>query len=42
MFIHPNQFLGVLVGVSRSEVAWTWSGDPERARRAAEKLALHR
>jgi hypothetical protein len=41
MFIHPNQFLGVLVGVSRSEVAWTWSGDPERARRAAEKLALH-
>jgi hypothetical protein len=42
MFIHPNQFLGVLVGVSRSEVAWTWSGDPERARRAAQKLALHR
>jgi hypothetical protein len=41
MFIHPNQFLGVLVGVSRSEVAWTWSGDPERARRAAQKLALH-
>jgi len=40
MFIHPNQFLGVLVGVSRSEVAWTWSGDPERARRAAQKLAL--
>jgi catechol 2,3-dioxygenase-like lactoylglutathione lyase family enzyme len=39
MFIHPNQFLGVLVGVSRSEVAWTWSGDPERARRAAQKLA---
>lgn len=42
MFIHPNQFLGVLVGVSRSEVAWTWSGDPERARRSAQKLALHR
>jgi hypothetical protein len=41
MFIHPNQFLGVLVGVSRSEVAWTWSGDPERARRAAQKLARH-
>ena len=42
MFIHPHQFLGVLVGVSRSEVAWTWSGDPERARRAVQKLALHR
>jgi catechol 2,3-dioxygenase-like lactoylglutathione lyase family enzyme len=41
MFIHPNQFLGVLVGVSRSDVAWTWSGDPERARRAAQKLAPH-
>jgi len=42
MFIHPSQFLGVLVGVSRSEVAWTWSGDPERARRAAQKLVFHR
>ena len=41
MFIHPNQFLGVLVGVSRTEVAWSWSGDPERARRAAQKRALH-
>jgi catechol 2,3-dioxygenase-like lactoylglutathione lyase family enzyme len=39
MFIHPTQFLGVLVGVSRSEVAWTWSGDPERARRAARERA---
>jgi len=39
MFIHPNQFLGVLVGVSRTEVAWTWSGDPERARRAARQRA---
>lgn len=39
MFIHPREFLGVLVGVSRTEQAWTWSGDPERARRAAEALA---
>lgn len=38
MFIHPNQFLGVLVGVSRTEVAWSWSGDPERARRATQRL----
>jgi hypothetical protein len=40
MFIHPSQFLGVLVGVSRTEAAWTWSGDPERARRAAKERAL--
>jgi len=39
MFIHPTAFLGVLIGVSRTEQAWTWSGDPERARRAAERLA---
>ncbi len=39
MFIHPTQFLGVLVGVSRTAVAWTWSGDPERARRAARAQA---
>jgi catechol 2,3-dioxygenase-like lactoylglutathione lyase family enzyme len=36
-FIHPGSFLGVLVGVSRTEHAWTWSGDPERARRAAAR-----
>lgn len=35
LFIHPTTFNGVLVGVSRTEHAWTWSGDPERARRAA-------
>ena len=35
LFIHPSAFLGVLVGVSRTEQAWLWSGDPERARRAA-------
>jgi catechol 2,3-dioxygenase-like lactoylglutathione lyase family enzyme len=39
LFIHPSAFLGVLVGVSRTEHAWTWSGDPERARHAAERLA---
>ncbi len=42
MFIHPTAFLGVLIGVSRTEHAWTWSGDPERARRAAERLAAAR
>ncbi len=42
MFIHPTAFLGVLIGVSRTEHAWTWSGDPKRARRAAERLAAAR
>ena len=42
MFIHPNQFLGVLVGVSRTEVAWTWSGDLARARRAAKERAARK
>ena len=39
LFIHPSAFNGVLVGVSRTEHAWTWSGDPERARRAAARRA---
>jgi hypothetical protein len=39
LFIHPSAFLGVLVGVSRTEHAWTWSGDPERAQRAAQARA---
>ncbi len=39
LFIHPSAFLGVLVGVSRTEHAWTWSGDAERARRAARERA---
>ncbi len=41
LFIHPSAFLGVLIGVSRTEHAWTWSGDPERAR-AAKERALKR
>jgi catechol 2,3-dioxygenase-like lactoylglutathione lyase family enzyme len=42
LFIHPSAFLGVLIGVSRTEHAWTWSGDPERARRAAKARAVQR
>ncbi|MFI5352317.1 MAG: VOC family protein [Candidatus Binatales bacterium] len=42
IFIHPTAFCGVLVGVSRTENAWLWSGDPERARRAAAALAARR
>jgi hypothetical protein len=37
LFIHPSAFLGVLIGVSRTEHAWTWSGDPARAKRAAKE-----
>ena len=40
LFIHPSAFLGVLIGVSRTEHAWTWSGDPQRAQRAAKARAL--
>jgi len=42
LFIHPSAFLGVLIGVSRTEHAWTWSGNPTRARRAATQRALKR
>ena len=42
LFIHPSAFLGVLIGVSRTEHAWTWSGNPNRARRAAAERALKR
>jgi hypothetical protein len=42
LFIHPSAFLGVLVGVSRTDHAWTWSGDPERAKRAAKERAPQR
>jgi catechol 2,3-dioxygenase-like lactoylglutathione lyase family enzyme len=42
LFIHPSAFLGVLVGVSRTEHAWTWSGDPARAKRAAQARAAQR
>jgi len=42
LFIHPSAFLGVLIGVSRTEQAWMWSGDPDRAKRAARERALKR
>jgi len=32
LWIHPTAFCGVLVGVSRTNVAWRWSGDPGRGR----------
>lgn len=35
LFVHPQALHGVLLGVSRESVAWTWSGHPERVRSAA-------
>jgi|HubBroStandDraft_6_1064221.scaffolds.fasta_scaffold341692_1 4-hydroxyphenylpyruvate dioxygenase-like putative hemolysin len=32
LWIHPTAFCGVLVGLSRTNVAWRWSGDSERGR----------
>src|SRR5258708_19942394 len=32
LFIHPSAFLGVLIGVSRTDHPWTCSGDPPRAK----------
>ena len=30
LFLHPRALAGVMLGVSRSSYAWTWSGSPER------------
>jgi hypothetical protein len=30
LFIHPPALAGMMLGVSRSSFAWTWSGHPER------------
>jgi hypothetical protein len=30
LFIHPKALGGIMLGVSRTTVAWTWSGHPER------------
>jgi hypothetical protein len=30
LFIHPQALGGVMLGVSRTTVGWTWSGHPER------------
>jgi hypothetical protein len=33
LFIHPTAMHGMLMGVSRTNLAWSWSGRPELARR---------
>lgn len=30
LFIHPKALCGLMMGVSRTSVGWTWSGHPER------------
>jgi catechol 2,3-dioxygenase-like lactoylglutathione lyase family enzyme len=35
LFIHPTALHGMLMGVSRKNLAWTWSGRPELARAGA-------
>jgi hypothetical protein len=35
LFVHPSALHGVLLGVSRESMAWTWSGHPERVKAAA-------
>lgn len=34
LFLHPRALGGMLLGVSRTRYAWTWSGRPERVLRA--------
>ncbi|TMB70905.1 MAG: hypothetical protein E6J43_00685 [Chloroflexi bacterium] len=32
LFVHPTALHGMLMGISRANLAWTWSGRPELAR----------
>jgi hypothetical protein len=34
IFLHPSTLHGVLMGCSRTNLAWTWSGRPELAGQA--------
>lgn len=35
LFVHPRALSGLLLGVSRTSFAWTWSGHPERVQAAS-------
>jgi hypothetical protein len=35
LFIHPKALGGMLLGVSRTTFAWTWSGSPERVEKSS-------
>jgi catechol 2,3-dioxygenase-like lactoylglutathione lyase family enzyme len=42
LFIHPSALFGMLMGVSRTDYAWVWSGRPELAGEgAAETYRAH-
>jgi hypothetical protein len=42
LFIHPSALFGMLMGVSRTNYAWVWSGHPELAGEgAAETYRAH-
>jgi hypothetical protein len=30
MWVHPKNLHGMLLGVSRTDYAWSWSGQPKR------------
>lgn len=34
LFVHPKALAGMMMGISRTTVGWTWSGHPERVRPA--------
>ncbi len=35
LFIHPKALGGLMMGISRTSVGWTWSGHPDRVRAAS-------
>lgn len=41
IFLHPATLYGVLMGVSRTNLAWVWSGRPEMAGAGGEKWREH-
>ena len=41
LFVHPSALNGMLMGVSRTNYAWVWSGRPELAGPGAESYAAH-
>jgi catechol 2,3-dioxygenase-like lactoylglutathione lyase family enzyme len=38
LFIHPSALYGMLMGVSRTNFAWVWSGRPELAGEGAQEI----
>jgi catechol 2,3-dioxygenase-like lactoylglutathione lyase family enzyme len=41
LFIHPSGLFGMLMGVSRTNYAWVWSGRPELAGEGAAEYRAH-